>query len=267
MSNATQANRSTRRAAAAKAPKAKAAAALDVRMVADVAKASVAAYAAMQTTTDNADRTLLAKLVEQAKRVGRPIGAAEYGQTIGPAVAAQMKALVSKGKVTESTAATAASRIKTALIGLACGMKPNAGEGFRAFYTRVSDARDTLKAGGQPAFSAASGGRPKVAKGAKTGKKGGASGATVTPASGTEAPADPNARRAAALILAKGSEARADAMLEGLKRPALFDKAMAALARFPDEFSKWADTVVVEPETAMAAALAKAADAKAKQAA
>lgn len=245
-------------ARAAKAPKAKApkakGSALEHLTVERVATATVKAFVRSVQSEAKAQQTLLAAVVAQAKVIGRAMSAAEYDLTLGRAISGRFAAAVQKGQLTESTAASARSRIKTALLALLAGFQPKPGEGFRAFYDRAgTDFIPTAKVGGKPLWPAKTG-KPRAAAGSKAGKAGSATGGKVEGASGTEPEVtDANAFQRAALIVCKGSQARAA-------------KLVVIMTSFRDEFDKWAETVIpaekpkaaVKPDTAMAAALAKA---------
>lgn len=255
----TRKQQTAARASKASKPAKAKGAALEHQTVERVATATVTAFLKAKKTEDGAQQTLLASVVAQAKAIGRAMSASEYDLTLGRAIAGRFAAAVQKGILTESTAASARSRIKTALLALMAGFAPKAGEGFRAFYDRAgADFILTAKIGGKPIWEAKAG-KKRAAAGSKSGKAGSASGGPTAspqgPAGGEPEVTDANAFQRAALIVCKGSQARAA-------------KLVIVMTSYRAEFDKWAETIIpapeprlapnAKPDTAMAAALAKA---------
>lgn len=237
---------------------------------------------------------LLSELIGVANRLGTPLSAAQYDRQFAPDFRKALEASVSRGKLKEATAGQYKSKVKTAMLALLSGLSPIAGETFWDFYDRASGfLPDAKLADGSPVWSTqGKAGRPAGKK--SKGK------VSVTENAGLRMFSDALAsagdardeeggfdRRpfvAAALILAKGNEARAQRLvIVAESYPEAFDKwtasiltdadraeveARSAKAAKPAETSPPASPKASGkldasfPETALAAALVKAAKPK-----
>jgi hypothetical protein len=253
---------------------------------ADVVKAAANSTVKAVVSCEGAKVRLMSAVAEAVATIGQPLTAKQYDRQFKPSLDAGFARAEKAGKVKEGTGRQYASKLKTAVLALLCGAaSPIAGETFWEFYSRAAPLVANAKlANGAPVWEATKKAGRKV--GHKVPKKtgGGAMPGAVHLANVEGSKGDSDDQEggfnrspaiAAALILTKGNEARAQRLV-------------TVLQTYTPEFDKWAATILTdadkaeigerskpaspeasnvtiippvtsEPETAIAAAMVKAA--------
>ncbi len=194
-----------------------------------------------------ADVTFAETVGKLVAKLAVKLTAAQYDKQVGPSVRKALDDLVSKGKLSATSKASMASRVKTQVLADMWGIARIAGEGVKDFTTRASTelAKATTDTGERVY-------EPKVGRPANT--------------------REPSKPRVPGSV---SRELDAAMALLGDNRKLLAEKLVIACASFPDELTRWLDTIVIDepkgakapkpakvepvPNTAMSAALLKAA--------
>ncbi len=196
-----------------------------------------------------ADVTFAETVGKLVAKLAVKLTAAQYDKQVGPSVRKALDDLVSKGKLSATSKASMASRVKTQVLADMWGIARIAGEGVKDFTTRAStELAKAVTDTGERVYEPKAGRPAKERKGSK-GK-----------------PSVPGAM---------SRELDAAMALLGDNKKTLAAKLVIACASFPDELAKWLATIVIDdpkpakaskpakvepvPNTAMAAALIKAA--------
>jgi hypothetical protein len=242
-------------AKAARAPQAKAAKAKPVLLTIAPAAMETCAKACAEAFVvhQRANVTLLASVVKAVTALKlKSMSAVQYDRQFRPSFDAALTLRVKRGSLKEASAKVASSRAKSAVLALANGVTPIVGETWGEFLTRASEHLLTAKLpSGEPVWEAQTKRGPKAGK-AKRSKAAQSAGDASSQEGGTNVPAN----LAAALILSGGNRTMAERLV-------------IVATTYRDEFNTWAATILddagkaklapkAKPETAMAAALAKA---------
>lgn len=217
----------------------------------DMAKASARLYAAAAAKHAKADDDFMSAVVKSVAGLP-PLNAVQWDKQLRKHVKA---ALAAKRDLAASSVGQYVSNAKVLQLGALHGLPPIAGEGRKAAISRISEALATLKVEGVHVWPAtAKAGRPKAAKGSQPGVSHGAfdpSAAAILRAGGlsssdsTEDGFNRSPVMAAALILAKGNEARAQRLA-------------FIVANHPEAFDKWAEGFLTTEDKAAIAVRSKA---------
>jgi hypothetical protein len=211
----------------------------------EVAKAAAFATVKAVVSCEKSKRTLLTAVASAVTSIGEALSAAQYDRQFKPYLASGFERAVKRGDISQRTADQYGSKLKTAVLAiLSKTAEPMAGETFWEFYDRAAEAlpKATL-ANGAPVWEASSKRGRKV--GAKVAPKGGShdpAAAAILKEGGLSADKveggfDRSPAVAAALILCKGNEARAQRLV-------------AILQSYTAEFDKWAATVLTDKDKA-----------------
>lgn len=261
----------------------------------DLARSAALATVKAVVTCEKAKRTLLGVVAQAVATITVPLSAAQYDRQFRPYLAQGFAAAVQRKAISERTAGQYTSKLKTAVLALlSTDCRPIAGETFWEFYDRAAEAVTGAKlANGSPVWEASEKRGRKV--GAKQPKKTGGGalpgavahantlGGSAGDSGAQEGGFNRHPKVAAALILTGGNEARAQRLVTVLANyTPEFDKWVATILSDQDQASiakrshpatpeapKAAEVVSVssEPETALAAAMVKAASPKNRKAA
>lgn len=219
----------------------------------DQAKGAARLYASAASKHAKADGDFMASAVKSVEGLPK-LNAAQWDRQMRKAVKA---ALTAKRDLAAGSVASYLSHAKVLQVGALHGILPIAGESRKEAITRISLALATAKDDAQAFIWPASerNGRPAKVKGAATGNKpGGAydpAAAAILKAGGLsssdtgEEGFNRSPAMAAALILAKGNEARAQ-------------RVAMVLASYPEAFDKWAEGFLTSEDKAKIAARSKA---------
>lgn len=211
----------------------------------ELAKAAALATVKAVVSCEKSKRTLLTSVASAVAVIGDALSAAQYDRQFKPYLSAGFERAVKRGDISQRTADQYGSKLKTAVLAiLSKTAEPVAGETFWEFYDRAAQALPsaTLANGAKVWEASAKRGR-KV--GAKVAPKGGSHDPTASvilkagglSADKVEGGFDRSAPMAAALILCKGNEARAQRLV-------------TVLQSYVAEFDKWAATVLTDQDKA-----------------
>lgn len=249
----------------------------------DTAKAAAVATAKAVVTCEKAKRTLLASVAGAVAAIGVPLTAAQYDRQFRPYLNEAFASQVKRNAIRKETADQYASKLKTAVLAiLSKSAEPAAGETFWEFYDRAAKALPSAT------FTVGEGDNAQTVKvweaSQKRGRKVGATqpkktGGGAMPGAVAEANASAanngeggfnrSPAMAAALILTRNNERRAQLLVSILKTHAenfdrwaetqLTDEERAAIGKASAKPTEPAEAPVTlkagEPATAMAAAL------------
>lgn len=254
MSNQSKTARAASKTVQAKAPaKAKPAPAALLAIAPESMSACVKACTEAFVVHQRANVTLLASVVKAVTALKlKGMSATQYDRQFRPGFDAALALKVKRAALKEASAKVASSRMKSVVLGLANGLKPVVGETWAEFLARAAEFLPTAKlANGEPVWEAQSKRGPKAGK-AKRSRAAQSAGDVAAHEGGT----DERPMMAAALILAQGNRSMAQRLV-------------TVATSFRDEFNTWAASILDDagkakveaaapPQTAMAAALAKA---------
>lgn len=220
----------------------------------DMAKTSARLYASAASKHAKADGDFMALAVKSVEGLPK-LNAAQWDKQLRKSVKAELS--LPKRGLSAPSVSVYLSHAKTLQVGAMHGILPISGESRKEAISRISEALATAKDGDAFVWPASSrNGRPAKAKGGKASgdKAGGAydpSAAAILRAGGlsssdaSEEGFNRSAPMAAALILAKGNEARAQ-------------RVAFILASFPEAFDKWCEGFLSPEDKAKIAARSKA---------
>ena len=213
-----------------KAPKAPTISNVEV-LVMPHAKANVIAVKLANATLD-VEKALggyAASIIAAAKGV-KPMTEAQYASSVGAALTNEFRIMVAQGVITQETAASRRSQLKTVFLAVVNGYKPAKGMSLKPLSGEASDFLKGAKIGSTPVLTPTKTGKTKGRPAAPKG----ANGARAQTASGSATPTQAkNAFEAAALIIAQGSKLRAERIGFVFKSQDL-----------SEQFDTWAATVL-----------------------
>lgn len=208
-----------------------------------VRKAATQTVAAV-VACEGAKVRLLEAVAKAVSAIGQPLTAKQYDRQFRPFLDKGFARAEALGKLKDGTGKQYASKLKTAVLAiLSKAAEPVAGESFWAFYDRAAQALPSAKlSNGAPVWEvSAKRGRKVGAK--QPPKAGGAMPKAIAEANASlsadkvEGGFDRSPAIAAALILCKGNEARAQRLV-------------MILQSYTAEFDKWAATVLTDADKA-----------------
>jgi len=206
---------------------------MNIDDVENFASESVTAFVTYDRTVAKAGVTKLETVKDACAYLPAKLTAADYDRLVSKGVKASLALAVKRGKLEEGTAFKVASQLKKVALAIANGIKPEDGMGFIPFYNAAVIALEA------PSYGYVYGLEPGAKRaGAPVGttskRKGTGRAAASAPAPKVEvqtAGAAKDPMLAAALILTKGQETRAQ-------------KLVVVMQSFVSEFDKWTATII-----------------------
>lgn len=235
--------------APANAPKADAKPAFVLAAISPLTAAQVAkGFASAIGKVEGAQTTFMRDCVTTASLIGCALTAAQYDRQIAPSMREAFKAKArGKSGLSETTLASYRSRLKTFCLAFCSGlegMTPLAGETMPVFLARVAEPLSkAVLLNGERVWSAEQGKAGRAA-GTKVKGKGTGGGNTLTAHTSGEGGLDIAPAKAAALILTKGNEARAQRLV-------------IVMASYGEDFDKWCASILTEKDKAELQSTAK----------
>lgn len=209
---------------------------MNIDDVENFASESVTAFVTYDRTVAKAGVTKLETVKDACAYLPAKLTAADYDRLVSKGVKASLALAVKRGKLEEGTAFKVASQLKKVALAIANGIKPEDGMGFIPFYNAAVIALEApsygyvyglepgAKRSGAPVGTTSK--RKGTGRAATSAAASAASAATVQTATAAKDP-----MLAAALILTKGAEQRAQ-------------KLVIVMQSFASEFDRWTATII-----------------------